>query len=80
MHRLNETGLSKAEQIAEVFETALTALRAICVGSDLKGTGAREMALVTTKMQEASFFAKRAMALDPMNQEAPRPGSIGHRL
>lgn len=67
VHRLNRCGLQKADQLAEVFETALAAVRAICA-NDLKGTGAREMALVATKMQEASFFAKRAMALDPANQ------------
>lgn len=68
VHLLNERGLNKADQIAKVLQIALDALRQICA-NDLKGTGAREMALVTTKMQEAGFFAKRAIALDPANQK-----------
>lgn len=31
--------------------------------------GGREMAVVRTKLQEAAFFAKRAIAMRPENQE-----------
>lgn len=62
VHVLNEVGISKAVAIAEVFDGALDAL------DDLIPSG-RYMALVKTKMEEASFFAKKGMAIDPKNQK-----------
>lgn len=61
VHRLNEDGLKKAEQIAGAFDALLAVL-------DGLGVGGRERAIVVTKMQEASFFAKRAIATQPANQ------------
>jgi hypothetical protein len=46
----------KAERIAEIMSRALTDLEAIA------GAGGREIAIARTKMEEASFFAKKAMA------------------
>ena len=63
VHRLNEQGMRKARDIAEAFQQTLDEVE-ILVGKD-----GREMALVRTKMQEACFFAKRAMAMQPENQE-----------
>ena len=62
VHRLNKVGLAKADRLAKAFETCL---------DDVKQQipPGRELALVVTKMQEAAFFAKRAMALQPENQE-----------
>lgn len=48
--------VAKAEQIAETFSQAMDQLEAVC------GSGGREMALVKTKMQEAKFWAVKAMA------------------
>jgi hypothetical protein len=36
----------------------------------ITGAGGREMAIVRTKLEEAAFFAKRAMATQAENQEA----------
>lgn len=62
VHRLNAAGMAKAQLLAEAFEEALTKINAIVPAS-------RELSLVVTKLQEASFFAKRAVALHPFNQE-----------
>lgn len=61
VHRLNESGMEKAVELAEIFSRALDQIETILVSSP-----GRERALVITKLQEASFFAKRALALDPM--------------
>jgi len=66
VHRLNKRGLEMAEAVAELFATLLAGLDGIIsVG--------RERSLVVTKLQEASLFAKRAVALDPVNQEQNAP-------
>ncbi len=62
VHRLNEQGLQRAEAIAAIFEKTLAALTYQC------GNGSREWALVRTKLEEACFFAKKAMSADPANQ------------
>ena len=61
VHMLNDTGKPKARAIAEIFDTALSNLTALCPAG-------RELAIVKTKMEEACFFAKKAMANDPSNQ------------
>ena len=63
VHMLNEAGIAKAREIAETFSAALDALEAQC------GADGREMAMVRTKLQEAAFFAKRAMAVRAENQK-----------
>lgn len=65
VHLLNETGLAKAHGIALAFSDLLVILE------DYAPPGSREMAIVRTKLQEAAFFAKRAMAIQPENQKAP---------
>jgi hypothetical protein len=65
VHMLNEAGISKAREIAEVYSHALDAIERLC------GPDGREMAIVRTKLQESAFFAKRAMAVRPENQKAP---------
>jgi len=70
VHRLNVIGMEKAERLRMVFESALWEIEDICtVTSGDERANAREIAIVRTKLQEASFFAKRAMALCPENQE-----------
>jgi hypothetical protein len=61
VHKLNETGMQKAQQIAGSFSGLLGELELIC------GQG-REIAIVKTKLEEACFFAKKAMASVPENQ------------
>lgn len=74
-HRLNDQGLAKCDAVAGVFERALTELRQIMLPTVAPGAtantsfAAREQALVVTKLQEACFFAKRAVALDPANKD-----------
>lgn len=63
VHRLNADGMLKARALQGEFEAFLASLEAIC------GVENRDMAIVRTKLQEASFFAKRAMAVRPENQE-----------
>jgi hypothetical protein len=65
VHRLNEEGLTKADVIATAFSHLLDHLEEAC------GKDGREMSLVRTKLQEAAFYAKRAMAVRPENQKNP---------
>jgi hypothetical protein len=60
-HRLNEHGIHEAQTIAEAFDTLLNHLRILCPEG-------REFSIVQTKLEEASFFAKKAMANDRANQ------------
>lgn len=61
VHRLNERGLEKAQTIANGFDALVETLQLVCPDG-------REMSIVKTKLQEACFFAKRAMANDVSNQ------------
>lgn len=61
VHKLNEDGLVKARALAVHFDKLLGALEEMCP------TG-RELAIVRTKLEEACFFAKKAVANDPINQ------------
>lgn len=63
VHMLNDEGKVKANEIAIVLTTALDELERLC------GSNGREIAIVRTKMEEASFFAKKAMAKLPENQQ-----------
>jgi hypothetical protein len=62
VHILNEDGIARASSLAEEFSRTLNAVETI------SGTDGREMALVRTHLQLASFYAKRAMASRPENQ------------
>lgn len=61
-HKLNEEGIKRAESIAELFTYTVAALKKVCPEG-------REFAIVKTKLEEASFFAKKAMANETANQE-----------
>ena len=63
-HKLNIDGQAKAVEIAKQFSALLGSLE-VMLGDAAKG---RDFAIVKTKMQEACFFAKRAMAVVPENQ------------
>lgn len=62
VHRLNEQGLQRATEIARAFDACLAALDKVLPQG-------RERALVVTKLQEANFWAKRGIAIDPANQQ-----------
>lgn len=62
VHMLNEEGKVKARRIANTFNGALAELEDCC------GVEGREMSIVRTKLEEACFFAKKAMASSPDNQ------------
>jgi len=62
VHKLNERGMAMAVDIARIFADTLALL------DDIVTVG-RERALIVTKLQEACFFAKRAIAFNPANQE-----------
>jgi hypothetical protein len=62
VHILNEVGIEKANKLAEIFDRALTEVGIIVPPG-------RHFALVATKMEEASFFAKKGMACRPENQK-----------
>jgi len=62
VHMLNDTGIAAATQLGEIFSEALTKIDALVPPG-------RERALVVTKMQEASYWAKRAIAVVPTNQK-----------
>lgn len=64
VHMLNETGKGKARSIATAFSDLLEKVEATCMGA----SGGRELALVRTKLEEACFFAKKAMAGNVENQ------------
>jgi len=61
VHMLNESGKAKAARIASAFDQLLTELEDIAPGPS------REMSIAKTKLEEASFFAKKAMACRPEN-------------
>jgi hypothetical protein len=55
VHMLNQEGKEKAAKIAIAFHNLLEEISSICPEG-------REMSIVKTKLEEASFFAKKAMA------------------
>lgn len=74
VHILNEQGLSKARELGEAFTEALDKIEALVPPG-------RERALVITKLQEASFFAKRGIAVvtenqAPSNEEIKAPAAM----
>jgi hypothetical protein len=63
VHRLNDEGMRKAQHSAEAFDALLSTLRVLCPENT------REFSIVKTKLEEASFFAKKSIAIDPTNQQ-----------
>jgi len=62
VHRLNEKGLAAAASVANAFDDLLEVLLVLIP------VNGRELALVRTKLEEACFFAKKAIANRPENQ------------
>ena len=63
VHMLNDRGKDKALQIATDFDGLLSRLTIYC------GVSNRELSIVKTKLEEACFFAKKAMANQKDNQQ-----------
>ena len=57
---LSDTGENKYIKINNLFDNLLSDVIEVCPSS-------RELSLVKTKLEEACYFAKRAMVLDPKN-------------
>lgn len=64
VHLLNVRGQQKAKAIAEAFDRLLGEIEQIVPPSG------RNIAIVKTKLEEACFFAKKAMAIHLDNQIA----------
>lgn len=62
VHLLNDEGKKKAVELADRFSALLGYCRII-------GTPSRELSLTATKLEEACFYAKKAMAIDQTNQQ-----------
>lgn len=63
VHMLNDEGQKKAHQIQGSFDFLLNSLSILCMPG-------REFSIVKTKLEEACFFAKKAMAIHLDNQQA----------
>lgn len=55
VHVLSAEGINRAREIATCFDALLNGLKSLCPES-------REFSIVRTKLEEACFFAKKAMA------------------
>lgn len=62
VHLLNDQGIAAAREMAQRFSDILEWCGAV-------GQPGRELAVATTKLEEACFFAKKAMAQKPENQK-----------
>ncbi len=62
-HLLDEEGKAKAQEIAESFDALLTKLL------EINPKASREMSICRTKLEEASFYAKKAMAVERVNKK-----------
>jgi hypothetical protein len=60
-HKLNAQGIELAVKIARDFDQLLKELSQVCPDG-------REFSIVKTKLEEASFFAKKSIANVPENQ------------
>lgn len=58
--RLNPEAINECIDVAKLFSVFWDNLQTMCPEG-------REMALVKTKLQEASFFAKKSISLEPSN-------------
>lgn len=62
VHMLNEQGKAKAKRIAEAFDTLLGTIQEVAPAG-------RELSVIITKLEEACFLAKKAMAKNAENQQ-----------
>jgi len=73
VHMLNDEGKAKAARIANLFDQLLTELTTPATPNDgpesVLCPPSRETSIVRTKLEEACFFAKKAMASAPGNTQ-----------
>lgn len=69
-HKLNARGIQGAIEIAEVFTEALTKIELIVQGGGPPQTAESYLNIARQKMEEASFYAKKALASGVHNQES----------
>lgn len=65
-HKLNKVGIEKAMRISKAFDSLLEEIKEHV-------TEGREFALTKTYLEQACFFCKKAMALDPANHDEGNP-------
>ena len=63
-HKLNQKGIDRAVTIAEAYTTLVNLI------NELVPNNSREKSVAFTKLEEASFFTKKAMAQLEENQES----------
>ena len=71
-HKLNQGGQDKSKKIAELYHNFIQDVHQVTfdgVDSDQPNWEGREWAIVKSKLEEACFFSKKAMALQTKNQE-----------
>lgn len=64
VHRLNPAGIAAAQELARDFTELVRKCEAVAGVAT-----SRELSLVKTHLQEASYSAKRALAMNPAFQE-----------
>jgi hypothetical protein len=64
VHKLNNDGQAKAGSIAKAFNELLRKVRN-------NAAPCRELAIAEMKIEEACFYAKKAIAADPENRYVP---------
>ena len=69
VHMLNAGGIEKAQKMAASFDQLLSELYELSGSAVQTVQTLRPMAIVRTKLEEACFFAKKAMASNPANQK-----------
>jgi hypothetical protein len=72
-HKLNDVGFKNAELIKKAFNDLLSQLEIFCVSG-------RQFSIVKTKLEEACFFAKKAMAIDLSNQVKVLPEKVNNPI
>ena len=68
VHILNVEGITKAKEVAQAFDDLLTKLDKLI---QPENGLSRLYAVTKTKLEEACFFAKKAIASLPENQKQP---------
>jgi hypothetical protein len=77
VHILNDVGIAKAKELAQIFDRALDSVLQLCVTNVEPKLNGRELAIVRTQLETASFFAKKAMAVLPENQKRVAVSRVG---